>query len=77
MANGLVSNTVRGYLFDHELEGYQSDKKAEQVSVADMRKLVMVEGNVLTFTCLVPGSGVQIAIDGDLDGRLNGDQGGI
>ncbi len=77
MANGLVSNTIRGYLFDHQLEVYQSDKKAEQISVAGMRKLIMVAGNALTFTCLVPGSGVQLAIDIDLDGSLNGDRRGI
>ncbi|MCO7224941.1 hypothetical protein [Pleionea sp. CnH1-48] len=75
VAQGRVDGRLQGFIFHPQKQYYIRDKKAESpVSISAMRSLAMSSGNSITFTCQVPGMGVQMAVDRDLDGILNGDE---
>jgi YVTN family beta-propeller protein len=84
----LVAQTVRngtptGFLFDPATGMFRSDA-GETVTEATLRGLAATPGQEVTLTCVYPGGGMRLALDRDLDGRLNnggmapgGDQGGM
>ena len=51
------------------------DKQGEATILkADIRSEMLAEDSIVTFTCLVPGTGKRFALDSDLDGILNRDE---
>lgn len=53
---------------------FQSDKASEPLlAEAEIRGAGLLAGNVLTYTCVPPGSGERMGIDRDLDGTFNFD----
>ncbi len=69
IAKAQVNGAWRGYAYVGD-GIFQSDKKAEQDTVAQVRALT----NVL-FTAVPAGSEIRLGIDRDLDGVFDGDQG--
>ncbi len=52
---------------------FQSDKKSQSYTLAQLKGLSTAEGNHLSFMCVPPNSGMRIGIDHDLDGVFDGD----
>lgn len=76
VVTGVIDEEKRGYLFIPSEEKFRSDKSRQALlSFESLRTLATKNTNSLTFTCAVPGLGWQMALDSDLDGTLNGDQG--
>ncbi len=69
IAKAQVNGVTRGYAYVGD-GVFQSDRKAEQDTVAQVRAL----GNVL-FTAVPAGSEIRLGIDQDLDGVFDADQG--
>lgn len=75
IAKGLVNNHQVSYLYNSTASRYQPDtRNGDKLSSSDMRQAAIGNGNVITFTCLVPGAGEQMALDSDLDGTYNQDE---
>lgn len=75
VARGVVDGARRGYFYHPETRRYRSDKSTEaMLSSEQIRTLAQANGNALTFTCTVPGAGWKLALDTNLNGRLNGDE---
>lgn len=73
IAQGQVNGEYRSYLFDGTQ--FTSDKASEAaISEIDLLTLAHAGTNSLTFSCVPPGSGEQMALDKDLDGYLNRDE---
>jgi len=77
VVKGYVAGEPRGWLYDPDTNGFESDRLAETLlSDAALRGLASVPGQELTYTCVPPGSGERIGIDRDEDGVLDGDESG-
>ena len=75
IATGLINGVARGYLYLNESNVYRSDKANDDVLTSvQMKILALKESNHLTFTCVIPGRGWQMALDKNLDSTLNGDE---
>ncbi|WP_062260657.1 hypothetical protein [Endozoicomonas arenosclerae] len=73
VAHGRVENELRSYLLENG--SFTPDRTGEDaLSESNFLDLARREGNSLTFTCVPPGSGEQMALDRDLDGFLNRDE---
>ncbi|MCP3144523.1 hypothetical protein LXT23_45105 [Pyxidicoccus sp. QH1ED-7-1] len=76
VAKGRVSGHDVGLLYLGSGQ-FKLDRQAlPHVSDTAVRQGVAQHGGVLTYTCTPPGSGPRIGIDRDLDGVLDGDEGG-
>jgi len=76
IATGVIGGKKRGYFYDVKEGLFRSDASREVLlSKEGLITLARQIDNSLTFTCTVPGKGWQAAIDFDLDGKLNADDG--
>jgi DNA-binding beta-propeller fold protein YncE len=74
VAKGRIALNEVGYLYKGG-ESFASDRQAlPHVPDVVLRAMLVTSGDVLTYTCTPPGSGVRIGIDRDLDGFLDGDE---
>lgn len=75
IAQGVIADVPRGYFFDGQQQKYRSDDASEALLSQDaLVALATQSDNSLTFTCVLPGRGWQMAIDHDLDGLLNNNE---
>ncbi|MFD2166157.1 YncE family protein [Thalassotalea euphylliae] len=75
IAQGVVDGQSRQYFYRHSDNTYQADSSADAaLSKTAMLELARNGTNSITFTCVLPGKGWQIALDRDLDGTLNRDE---
>lgn len=75
VAQGDVGGERKAYLYNPNLMGFMPDKAADSMILkTDLRSELLAGSNILTFTCLVPGTGKRFALDGDLNGILNRDE---
>ena len=75
IATGLIAGQQKGFLYNPVDKVFNGDKQTDAgLNKADIRSLLVAAENILTFTCLVPGTGKRFALDSDLDGVLNGDE---
>ena len=63
---------ARGWFFDRTTRAFLSDRQGETYSPAALRALAAV-GSEQTYMLVPRGSGLRMAIDGDLDGHFDGD----
>lgn len=76
IALGSIDGKQRGYLFDNKENKYRSDAAREpMLTSSQLQTLANTVTNSLTFTCTVPGKGWQSALDSNLNGVLNFDEG--
>jgi YVTN family beta-propeller protein len=76
IAKGRLNGEARGWLL-LETDEFRSDRAGEApVSFEALTAIADAPGQELTFTCAPPGAGVRMGIDRDLDGVLDGDEGG-
>jgi DNA-binding beta-propeller fold protein YncE len=76
IALGHIDGQQRGYLFDTKTKKYRSDAALDPtLSSSQLQVLATGTNNNLTFTCTVPGKGWQSALDKDLNGILNFNEG--
>lgn len=73
IVKGIIDGEMRGALMQSD-GSYQMDRQAELMSDIDLRALVNLNNQTLTFTCVPPGSGTWMGIDRDIDGVLDGDE---
>jgi len=73
IVKGVVNGELRGALMNAN-GSYQLDRRADTMSDVDLRALVNVNNQTLTFTCVPPGSGTWMGIDHDADGVLDRDE---
>jgi DNA-binding beta-propeller fold protein YncE len=71
VVRGRVGGEERGWLFSQGL--YRPDS-AKEASVGEQALLQRAGGAPLTFTCVPPGAGVQVALDRDGDGYADRDE---
>lgn len=74
--HGLINGELRGYLYQPDSAFFTSDRASDKtLTLSELKQLISLPENSLTFTCQVPGMGWQMALDKDLDNVLNGDEG--
>jgi len=73
IVKGVIDGQIRGALMQSD-GSYQMDRQSEVMSDIDLRGLVNLNNQTLTFTCVPPGSGTWMGIDRDIDGVLDGDE---
>lgn len=75
VAQGDIQGTHKAYLYNPQQRSFMPDKQGEATILkADIRSEMLAEDSIVTFTCLVPGTGKRFALDSDLDGILNRDE---
>ncbi|QSQ25255.1 hypothetical protein JY651_10125 [Pyxidicoccus parkwayensis] len=72
VASAAVANRVKGFLFDRVAGTWKPDDGGANITTAALRALANTAGQEVTFTAVPPGSGTRIALDRNLDGRLDG-----
>jgi DNA-binding beta-propeller fold protein YncE len=72
VAKVAVGGRVRGYLYDRTAGTWKPDNGTANITTAALRALASTAGQEVTFTAVPPGSGLRIALDRNLDGRLDG-----
>jgi hypothetical protein len=72
VAKVAVSGRVRGYLYDRTAGTWKPDNGTANITTAALRALAGTAGQEVTFTAVPPGSGLRVALDRNLDGRLDG-----
>ena len=60
--------------FVYQNGSYLSDTRSISLSSAQLRALIGLVTDSMTFTCVPPGSGLRIGIDRDGDGYADGDE---
>ncbi len=74
VVKGVIGGEARGW-FRNAAGLFQPDRQAEAaVSDAVLRASVVAPGDVLTYLCAPPGSGVRSGVDRDADGVFDGDE---
>ena len=75
VVKGRRGRSEAGYLYvgSGRFRGNQSEQAP--VSLAELKAQARRGHGALTFTCAPPGAGLRLALDRDLDGRLDGDPG--
>jgi len=53
---------------------FQSDLASHALDDEALRRLALVSGQELTYTCVPPGSGLRLGVDRDEDGYFDGDE---
>ena len=75
IAQGELQGERRSYLYNPADKLFNADKTVlSSLTATDIQSQLVAENSILTFTCLVPGTGQRFALDSDLDGVLNGDE---
>ncbi|MFP2923803.1 YncE family protein [Pyxidicoccus sp. 3LG] len=72
VAKVAVSGRVRGYLYERASGTWKPDNATANITTAALRALANTAGQEVTFTAVPPGSGLRVALDRNLDGRLDG-----
>lgn len=76
VARGNLNGQGRGWLYDGNIRKFISDRTGEpRLSLAKLRDLAVQPGQEQTYTCVPWGTGRRMALDRDLDGVLDGDEG--
>ncbi|MBO9491082.1 hypothetical protein J7384_11985 [Endozoicomonas sp. G2_1] len=74
IAKGVIDGDYKGFLYLPASKQFASDKRTEaRLSAEQLQQFAQQTGNVLTYTCAVPGQGFRLALDNDMDGRFNRD----
>lgn len=73
IAKGLKDGIARGWLFDRNMDLFQSDRLQETLSPNGLLALAG-PGTEITFTMVMRGTGPRLGIDRDLDGMLDRDE---
>lgn len=75
IVRGQLNGQARSFLYLANNDHYISDKQQTQALAPEaLKALLVLENDVLTFTCVVPGMGMKMAIDKDLNGIYNADE---
>jgi DNA-binding beta-propeller fold protein YncE len=74
VVKGIYAGEPRGFLYVPGASNYQSDRVSEGAFSQAQLDANADGGNVLTYTCAPPGSGVRMGIDEDLDGFRDRDE---
>lgn len=73
VVKGLINGRERGFLYvGRNLFGWPKFRSDRNETVTGFSTLLSRFNGPVTFTAVPPGSGVRIALDRNLDGRLNG-----
>ncbi|WNG45385.1 hypothetical protein F0U60_15705 [Archangium minus] len=72
VAKAVVGGKQKGFLFDRNAGTWKPDDGSANITTTALRALASKAGQEVTFTAVPPGSGVRIAIDRNLDGKLDG-----
>ncbi|RKH70238.1 hypothetical protein D7X96_12015 [Corallococcus interemptor] len=72
VAKAAIGTRVKGFLFDRAAGTWKPDDGTANLTTAALRALANTLGQEVTFTAVPPGSGTRIALDRNLDGRLDG-----
>jgi len=73
IAKGSTEGVSRGWCYDRNLSGFQSDRRSETLSPDALIDLAGA-GRELTFTLVSRGTGQRLGIDRDGDGLYDGDE---
>ncbi|WP_235685298.1 MULTISPECIES: YncE family protein [Corallococcus] len=72
VAKAAIGTRVKGFLFDRVAGTWKPDDGTANITPQALRALANTLGQEVTFTAVPPGSGTRIALDRNLDGRLDG-----
>jgi hypothetical protein len=72
VAKAAIGTRVKGFLFDRAAGTWKPDDGSANLTTTALRALANTLGQEVTFTAVPPGSGTRIALDRNLDGRLDG-----
>ncbi|NNC15844.1 hypothetical protein HJC22_08895 [Corallococcus exiguus] len=72
VAKAAIGTRVKGFLFDRVAGTWRPDDGTANLTTTALRALANTLGQEVTFTAVPPGSGTRIALDRNLDGRLDG-----
>ncbi|QRO01901.1 hypothetical protein JRI60_24220 [Archangium violaceum] len=72
VAKTVVAGKAKGYLYDRGAGTWKPDDGTANITTTTLRALATKAGQEVTFTAVPPGSGVRIALDRNLDGKLDG-----
>jgi DNA-binding beta-propeller fold protein YncE len=74
IAKGTIGGQSRGLLMRDDSLFYSDRLHEPPLTTAQLLRLTAPPGNVITFTCVPPGSGERMALDRDEDGFYDGDE---
>ncbi|EPX56090.1 hypothetical protein D187_007432 [Cystobacter fuscus DSM 2262] len=72
VAKTVVGGKPKGFLYDRGAGTWKPDDGTANITTTALRTLAIKAGQEVTFTAVPPGSGVRIALDRNLDGKLDG-----
>ncbi|ATB38982.1 hypothetical protein CYFUS_004421 [Cystobacter fuscus] len=72
VAKTVVGGKPKGFLYDRGAGTWKPDDGSANITTTALRALAIKAGQEVTFTAVPPGSGVRIALDRNLDGKLDG-----
>ncbi|MCY1075890.1 YncE family protein [Archangium lansingense] len=72
VAKTVVGGKAKGFLYDRNAGTWKPDDGTANITTTALRALATKAGQEVTFTAVPPGSGVRIALDRNLDGKLDG-----
>ncbi|PTL78952.1 YncE family protein [Vitiosangium sp. GDMCC 1.1324] len=72
VAKTVVSSKPKGFLYDRTAGTWKPDDGTANITTTALRALATKAGQEVTFTAVPPGSGLRIALDRNLDGKLDG-----
>ncbi|KFA89763.1 hypothetical protein [Archangium violaceum] len=72
MAKPVVGGKPKGFLYDRTAGTWKPDDGTANITTTALRALATKAGQEVTFTAVPPGSGTRIALDRNLDGKLDG-----
>ena len=72
VAKAAIGTRVKGFLFDRGAGTWKPDDGTAHITTTALRALANTPGQEVTFTAAPPGSGTRIALDRNLDGKLDG-----
>ena len=75
VVKGTLGGLARGWYYRPALNNFQGDRAAEApLTDAQLRLISQTPGQMLTYTCVPPGSGQRIGVDRDDDGFFDRDE---
>ncbi|WNG16960.1 YncE family protein [Cystobacter fuscus] len=72
VAKTVVGGKPKGFLYERSAGTWKPDDGTANITTTALRTLALKAGQEVTFTAVPPGSGVRIALDRNLDGKLDG-----
>ncbi|MFE8605518.1 YncE family protein [Archangium violaceum] len=72
VAKTVVGGKPKGFLYDRTPGTWKPDDGTANITTTALRALATKAGQEVTFTAVPPGSGTRIALDRNLDGKLDG-----